>query len=1415
MGLQRISRRTRSQSQLWGVYGRKVEEGMSLNVSNAHTGASLFTDPRSYTSLEELRSWIFRKYGTQAIHQILMTARGKQVKFQTLIAEPEVFVYDRSILASSTSVSELLPRVLESTSTTRAVDDPPDGSINADTLSDWKNIFEQRRSWAQQLRDASRETAQKITELQEEIKVVQRGAMIAVESMRQHTENLKPKYQQKKAWADKICEDQDYILGQWKHSRDTLATFAVTKNFTKCLRDGERGIERASARSPTGEMTLEDLVDESILVATHATGDVFAKRFKGRVSDLEKMFRILESDVGNVTGRFFPEYSTFSSNSGLEDQASHLLEEAEILSRKISSDCETVGDFHDGRKAILQASKTSQLHKNNFVPSLLETSDEIAQLLQHTVQRKQNAMKSSIRYLQKISLIESKISALHTKLATMDVDAEHSNVFVILKAVIKLPSIYGIHLVEYIRRCEWMERALSVPYTSNSYIVRDKEQEEKRRAEWHKGTEGVIGFGSLGDIGMDVALGNHTSQHLQPLASREDVVAYIDRLREKPGLQEALREVSEAFEALPASAQQQSRVPIAFKKGSLHEAAYGRNSTISQADPQVLAELRGEKLKADEKLRSAESRIRKLEDLLHRQSQVSRPWSASGFGPNMAPTFERHVTTPVANFSSALSKARDAGSPRSSTSSRRVSQNMEPEERGLAERIVGLEAELAAQKAQSRDLERKAAARQNAEESLKSQAQEAIATKEDLLSNLEAQQREFENERKLLEEDKGRLKLQLEDLEDELDRVHDTNAQNDDIYALNDQHEKCKQDAYEREKALRSDLAARQDRCSSLEKLSQEQSLRLTELESTVHKITARLQNQEHAQAGQHRALRSSLLHLTHEVGAPEDFNVLVETMDRVAQQAANQQKQLQDALEIVQEENAKLQTRVKLQENDISGLRENLGSAEQMTVSLHNDLSRKEIERLSLQSQLDSVIEAQDSLQSELAKSNTGRETLRQQLVDKDDLHDRLTAQLADVRSQWNDVNTQLSAKAEALTSLQQRHNNLISTTGVQALRAEEVSKRFQVQNESLRRLLEQIGYTITKQEQGMVIQKLPKSAANASTTPVDHSVPMKRSMSGVLPTKAELETLIESDTLHWAKVQDPEEAASRYEEFLNSASTLDIERFNEAVYRRIKDVEHIARKWQREARAYRDKSHRAQSEARERIAIRSFKEGDLALFLPTRDQATKPWAAFNVGAPHYFLREQDSHKLGKRDWLIARISKVEERVVDLSRSINGLKASGISSNEENPYELSDGLRWYLLDAAEEKPGAPINIGTGKATVALAETDKPVKGSIGLKKSSDGSGATKTLTRSLDSRRSSSNSKKGIVAVAANSTSAPAGLEGMLQRSNSNTSSRAADKSSLDVDGLPRPETCRKQDILHTDASQDEQVRIISARDW
>jgi len=333
----------------------------------------------------------------------------------------------------------------------------------------------------------------------------------------------------------------------------------------------------------------------------------------------------------------------------------------------------------------------------------------------------------------------------------------------------------------------------------------------------------------------------------------------------------------------------------------------------------------------------------------------------------------------------------------------------------------------------------------------------------------------------------------------------------------------------------------------------------------------------------------------------------------------------------------------------------------------------------------------------------------------------------------------------------------------------------------------LESLGFGTTYENGSMIIQRASKIGASSLLTDQSQQLPI--APVPATPAKKALEELSDLSSLLWMEKDSEKDEATKFAEFLAKIDKFDLEAFCDAMFKRMRDIEHTARKWQREARGYRDKSRKHQSDAHDKIAYRSFKDGDLALFLPTRNQATRPWAAFNVGAPHYFLREQDGHRLGNKEWLVARITKVEERVVDLSKTMGSTRGvastgdisdGGVSLDDDNPFDLSDGLRWYLLDAQEEKPGAPSTPGAGKTTVAAANVD--AKGSIRMMKKRPGETSdevSRQLNKSLDSRRSSTNSKKsghlaaalGIRRVSNEAIDADVPIQSPLANKNTNQS--------------------------------------------
>ncbi|EJU02437.1 hypothetical protein DACRYDRAFT_107355 [Dacryopinax primogenitus] len=135
-----------------------------------------------------------------------------------------------------------------------------------------------------------------------------------------------------------------------------------------------------------------------------------------------------------------------------------------------------------------------------------------------------------------------------------------------------------------------------------------------------------------------------------------------------------------------------------------------------------------------------------------------------------------------------------------------------------------------------------------------------------------------------------------------------------------------------------------------------------------------------------------------------------------------------------------------------------------------------------------------------------------------------------------------------------------------------------------------------------------------------------------------------------------DPDDASSA----LSALRAFPLAAFSDSVLKTGSTI----RRWQKNTREYRDR-------AKGRISYRNFAKGDLALFLPTRNNVAKPWAAFNVGFPHFFLDQRNgvNRALEGRDWLVARIVAIQEKVADSQ------------DPARNPYSLVDGLKYHMLE--------------------------------------------------------------------------------------------------------------------------------------
>jgi len=904
-----------------------------------------------------------------------------------------------------------------------------------------------------------------------------------------------------------------------------------------------------------------------------------------------------------------------------------------------------------------------------------------------------------------VAFVQSLSAPVNPQIQKMDSayqeEDEHSR---LLSLVIRFPRIYGALLVECVRRREWSEKFANDSKRVAEEFALLREDEEKRRKKWQRNTGTYLPF-DLEDNTSEIMRAELTTRGDfsggLPRISRQDVESFLSVIQNIEGLDSVVKEVKQLYQDLDRPLGRRSKRLKGFKFGSIHEANLGVSSIFGRNEEEDVKILREDKQNLMERIKGYESRIRKLEDLLHRgRTSGSNTYQVTGSSTPQQPSTPQpgQVSFPTSITGPLLSSDR----PGSPATIRRIS--AENADKSMVARISALEAELAAEKELTAQLQRDASSRVDLEKAMTTRMALADETKRDLVANLEDMGQQHIVERRVLEKEIEELRQKLDEAYEEMDRIEEGRNEEADKRTV----------AEERMKGLEGELAIMGEEVDRLRMLSEDEAKRVKQLVDEVEFTR--------------RASGHDLEGLREELEAQKG---LVEAEKEKARKAEASLSESQDKNRELVGTIGTLEAEIKQMKDSLDTLSSQYTAQQQGQESIATTIKQVH-SQLSTDSPPDTTDTVEGALQAVIDKA-LGRIK-------------KLNAKVKEEEARVNEVEA-----SRAL--LQSRFDS-------RTIKAKDLTQRLYTHNARSIQLLESLGYRIVRGEDSMQIVKISKSANTESTVLSRSTNNLEASVIGK-PSPLSLahsSTFEDINLLYWMETEDSDAETEKYTQYLKKIGAFDLDAFSDTVTNRVKKLEQDCRQLMKQCRSYREKYYRSRDEANEKIAYKSFKPGDLALFLPTRNSVTRPWAAFNVNAPHFFLKEDSSHKLANRDWLLARISKIEDRVVDLSRSTATLtlppsssSASSPSSlagkpfsatplDDENPFELSDGLRWYLLDAIEEKPGAPTTPGLSSSTVAAANVD--AKGSLRARKGVTGAKKTLTqITTEHNSRRSSSGS--------------------------------------------------------------------------
>ncbi|KAG5418905.1 ATG11 [Candida metapsilosis] len=459
----------------------------------------------------------------------------------------------------------------------------------------------------------------------------------------------------------------------------------------------------------------------------------------------------------------------------------------------------------------------------------------------------------------------------------------------------------------------------------------------------------------------------------------------------------------------------------------------------------------------------------------------------------------------------------------------------------------------------------------------------------------------------------------------------------------------------------------------------------------------------------------------------------LRQEMEKLRADHSNEAQTLENKLAHREEEFRLYKLEAKLDSKDFENLEKKLEVKEQTIGQLNSRISTLEQERANHEQEMKSLGETIAILRTELNDANKVKNDLLSNMSSKESefAQERTNNknELTKIKSKLDEVTEDYENLMELTQVKQQKHDQVITdlNAAIVALfsKLKLTVERFYESFIEICCILESMGLLLVKEGEVFKIKRVKGLKSKKSTANLDDDVSMVSV--AATPTSAVIEDV--ESAMQWlhelpltpylppdsssddnemiANVDKYNEEAEKlvakfktvfagdqpqFDSFINLISFKDNVQladeasnstrfFLNAISKRFKDVEGFAKRQTKDNRLKDQEIKKLISRNKHKISINSFQENDLLLFLPTTDDkesvnTIQAWAAFNVGAPHYFL-DTSNLSMNNKEWIIGRVQSIKE---------NKVSPEEASSLAHNPFRLSSGVTWYMVKVSEDQ---------------------------------------------------------------------------------------------------------------------------------
>lgn len=1166
-----------------------------IQVFNAHSGESIKINRYYFVTLEELKRFCSNQFNIPSSQLFLISPFGIKIKRTTSLEETsEIYVFDKNLFTTNKSdeyiKSYISSQYAENHDNLIQPINSPLLDVNLEKVASSKNtrqmigLLTTNLGWVAAIESDSALFHKKIIAMGEKIRILFKALTVATQYIDSYCLDVKKNYDSS---IDFVISIQNHSLNlTWKDHYKRLKYIPLVDDEEKPL------------SSLLDQRELENQARECIKLNEAINSELMG--YKSKIESSKKSRGEVEKDIGVL------ESETKKVVEHLESEED--LKELKLLSDKVQADTKHLLNKTKNKLDEIDIElilETLQTHKGDFVSKIFKLSLKLYKIFLNLNDLGAKLQVDLTKQLQRLSGAQSEIISVKEALKNISGKIEQvQNLESSLSHTVDLPLLYGLYIVEDIRRNEWLLEMKSLSSKTVENFASLREKEIKLRSQWVRnfGTilklldYNIASFNNRNIANIDLNINEDKSLIQSGKFTKEDALNYVDKLKASGVNQDTINVITKAINDLPL---RKSRIKL-------------DDQDTTDANP------------SDQVIKGYKARIKKLESLLHQeQFKHFSHWPSGASGESKFPGLSRYSL--VFDKSQNRSQLRPASGTgqligdtkfESQTCDRSLSptadtKSIEPEE-------------LASLRNEKTDLLNKM---RKMKDTINITNDELKSIKKDLSSK--------ESENQIL------LK--------QLDLVRDENLAN--LAKL-----QLQITSKEKEKSQLDELTSKQKQeLSNLGKLLKERdgivdklkSSHAIELDSLKKELTKK--DAEFKEYESKNDIRDELGALRSELEAQRTEN------SSLKDQLDVRERDLEDIEEKSKKQNEELE-KLKKQGLSVKDLESQRDKLVNVNIDLNKDIDKWKSDYNTLSSMKNDLLENMSNRESEFAKEKKSQqeeiESLKMKLEDMDRLQEE--SHKGDEGHNGNQTILQLVIiinsliiKSRDLSEILYNNYVLFCSTlrsiGLLAVKLESGEINI-IRVKGLRKLGDNndLSNTIDMSngakpdlekdvEKYLAWTELPDSKLIADLSSTQSEDDQSKSLDLVC------ETLIENYNLT--------NFEEKYLSFVNEVTNL-LPSFKASVSKRFREVENLAKRELKENKRFKENE-------RQKISIRDFKVDDLVLFLPTRsnigssnedESRSNNWAAFNDMGDMKFLLKNDLKIPPNKQWIIGRISSIEE---------------------------------------------------------------------------------------------------------------------------------------------------------------------------